>query len=49
MMGDYNLDFFTSLEREKLETVILPYGFSVACPIFQHVFVKLRKRTLIIF
>ena len=32
-MGDYNLDFFTILEREKLETVILPYGFSVAGPI----------------
>ena len=32
MMGDYNLDFFTSLEREKLETVILPNGFSAAGP-----------------
>ena len=30
MMGDYNLDYLTPLERENLETVILPYGFSVA-------------------
>ena len=33
-MGDYNLDFFTTLERENLETANLPYGFSVAGPIF---------------
>ena len=32
MMGDYNLDYLTPLERENLETVILPYGFSVASP-----------------
>ena len=30
MMGNYNLDYLTPLERENLETVILPYGFSVA-------------------
>ena len=32
MMGDYNLDYLTPLERENLETVLLPYGFSVASP-----------------
>ena len=32
MIGDYNLDYLTPLERENLETVILPYGFSVASP-----------------
>ena len=32
MMVDYRLDFFTTLEREIQETVILPYGFSVAGP-----------------
>ena len=31
-MGDYTLDFFTTLERENLETVILPYCASVAGP-----------------
>ena len=30
MMGDYNLDYLIPLEKENLETVILPYGFSVA-------------------
>ena len=29
-MGDYNLDYLTPLEWENLETVVLPYGFSVA-------------------
>ena len=32
MMGDYNLNYLTPLERENLETVILPYAFSVASP-----------------
>ena len=32
VMDDYNLDYLTPHERENLETVILPYGFSVARP-----------------
>ena len=32
MMGGYNLDYLTTLERENLETVILPYEFSVSNP-----------------
>ena len=32
MIGNYNLDFITTLERENLETVILLYGFSFVGP-----------------
>ena len=32
MMGYYSLDFFTTLKRENLQAVILPYGFSAAVP-----------------
>ena len=32
MMGDYNLNSFPMLERENLETIFLPWGFSVADP-----------------
>ena len=32
MMVNYNFDFFRTLEREILETVILPYSFSVSGP-----------------
>ena len=32
MVVDYNFDFFRTLEREILKTVILPNGFSVAGP-----------------
>ena len=32
MMGNYNFDYLTPLERENLETIILPYGFSGASP-----------------
>ena len=31
-MGDYNLDYLTPLEKENLDTVVLPYGFIVASP-----------------
>ena len=30
MMCDYKLDYLNPLEWENLETIILPYGFSVA-------------------
>ena len=32
LMGDYNLDNLTPLEKENLDTVVLPYGFTVASP-----------------
>ena len=32
LMGDYNLDNLTPLEKGKLDTVVLPYGFTVASP-----------------
>ena len=32
LMGDYNLNYFTPLEKENLDTVVLPYGFTVASP-----------------
>ena len=31
-MGAYNLDYLTPLEKENLDTVVLPYGFTVASP-----------------
>ena len=31
-MGDYNLDYITPLEKETLDTVVLPYGFTVPSP-----------------
>ena len=31
-MDDYNIDFFTTLENECLQTVILHYDFSPAGP-----------------
>ena len=43
MMGDYNLGFFSTLEREKLETVFLPNGFSVAGPTLSTRFCKTTK------
>ena len=33
-MGDYNLHYLTPLEKGNLETVVLPYGFTVASPCF---------------
>ena len=48
MICDYNLDYLTPLERENLETVKLPYGFSVASPNFLRVSVKVQKHTLTI-
>ena len=32
LMGDYNLGYLTLLEKENLDTVVLPYGFTVASP-----------------
>ena len=32
LMGDYNLDYLTPLEKENLDTVVLHYGFTVASP-----------------
>ena len=43
MMGDYNLDFFTALELENLETVILPYRFPVAGPTLPTCFCETMK------
>ena len=34
-VGDYNLDYLTPLEKENLDTVVLPYGFTVASPCLQ--------------
>ena len=42
MTCDYSLDFLSTLERKILETVLLPYGFSVAVATFP---TRIRKTT----
>ena len=52
LMGDYNLDYLTPLEKENLDTVVLPYGFRVASPYLPtrvNKTTKTQKPTLIIY